>query len=260
MKKCTYCGKEYPDDATACSVDEQPLTLVGPPQTKTPPAITRTGKEQESCSAQPCDASVAQDLTSRKLVNYRIIGADQMEYGPVSAEQVRQWIAEHRVDSETKLQAEGDSEWKQAADVPEFAAAFPRTGPATCPNCGEPFEDRLDSCWKCGTRRDGSRLKDWTPVEDVANGAAGQCPRCQSQRVAVGRLASDSGVVFAPGELRNFTLTFLGGIPPSNAQFRGCLDCGLLWGQMDPTKLEAFIRKHCTEETRKEYGVSDDGT
>lgn len=25
MKKCTWCGKEYSDDATACSIDGQPL-------------------------------------------------------------------------------------------------------------------------------------------------------------------------------------------------------------------------------------------
>jgi hypothetical protein len=29
MKKCTWCGKEYPDDATACLVDAQPLAPVG---------------------------------------------------------------------------------------------------------------------------------------------------------------------------------------------------------------------------------------
>jgi hypothetical protein len=25
MKKCTWCGQEYPDDATVCSVDNEPL-------------------------------------------------------------------------------------------------------------------------------------------------------------------------------------------------------------------------------------------
>jgi hypothetical protein len=25
MKKCTYCGKEYPDEATVCQLDQQPL-------------------------------------------------------------------------------------------------------------------------------------------------------------------------------------------------------------------------------------------
>ena len=31
MKKCSYCGKEYPDDATICIVDQQPLQEVHPP-------------------------------------------------------------------------------------------------------------------------------------------------------------------------------------------------------------------------------------
>lgn len=28
MKKCTYCGKEQPDDATVCPIDGQPLKTV----------------------------------------------------------------------------------------------------------------------------------------------------------------------------------------------------------------------------------------
>jgi len=31
MKKCTYCGKEYPDEATVCTVDQQTLTIEGSP-------------------------------------------------------------------------------------------------------------------------------------------------------------------------------------------------------------------------------------
>ena len=30
MKRCTYCGKEYPDGAVVCVVDEQPLESVEP--------------------------------------------------------------------------------------------------------------------------------------------------------------------------------------------------------------------------------------
>ena len=38
MKKCTYCGKEYPDEAKACAVDAQPLIRV--PSTGMPPELT----------------------------------------------------------------------------------------------------------------------------------------------------------------------------------------------------------------------------
>jgi GYF domain 2/Protein of unknown function (DUF1559) len=55
---------------------------------------------------------------------YRIIGADQKEYGPVTAEEVCQWIAERRADAQTKVQAEGSTEWKSLGSLPEFAAAL----------------------------------------------------------------------------------------------------------------------------------------
>ena len=52
---------------------------------------------------------------------YKIIGADQKEYGPVTAEQLRQWIAEGRVNGQTSVQSEGAAEWKPLASFPEFA-------------------------------------------------------------------------------------------------------------------------------------------
>ena len=61
---------------------------------------------------------------------YKIIGADQKEYGPVSAEQLRAWIAEGRVNALTRILPEGATEWKVLGDLPEFAAASPGTVPA----------------------------------------------------------------------------------------------------------------------------------
>ena len=54
---------------------------------------------------------------------YKIIGADQKEYGPVSAEQLRQWMAEGRVNVQTRVLPEGATEWKALGDLPEFAGA-----------------------------------------------------------------------------------------------------------------------------------------
>src|ERR1044071_2194656 len=54
---------------------------------------------------------------------YKIIGADQKEYGPVTADQLRQWIAEGRVNAQTLLQAEGQTDWRPLSSYPEFAAA-----------------------------------------------------------------------------------------------------------------------------------------
>ena len=60
---------------------------------------------------------------------YKIIGADQKEYGPVTAEQLRQWLAEGRVSAQTQVLAEGTTEWKALGILPEFAAASPTTPP-----------------------------------------------------------------------------------------------------------------------------------
>src|SRR3954464_8250283 len=38
MKKCTYCGKEYPDTAGRCAVDHEPLIDTEPPPPKPEPA------------------------------------------------------------------------------------------------------------------------------------------------------------------------------------------------------------------------------
>ena len=55
---------------------------------------------------------------------YRIIGADGREYGPVSADQLRQWIAENRANATTRVLAEGATEWKPLGSLPEFSPLF----------------------------------------------------------------------------------------------------------------------------------------
>jgi hypothetical protein len=187
-----------------------------------------------------------------------------MEYGPVSAEQIRQWITEGRVDSETKLQAEGGGEWKRLAEVPEFAAAFPRTGPSTCPNCGEPFEERLDSCWKCGTGRDG--LPKWTKQVEVEAGeaakeAVGPCPECGSSNVTPGRLlpvGRGFSVMFEPeGTRASF---FSGGVDLTSDRSSACLECGLVWGRLRPDELKEFISKHCERSNKDDaYALLSEG-
>jgi len=54
---------------------------------------------------------------------YKIIGTDQKEYGPVSAQQIIQWIAQGRLNAQSKAQSEG-GEWKPLGTFPEFASLF----------------------------------------------------------------------------------------------------------------------------------------
>jgi prepilin-type processing-associated H-X9-DG protein len=53
---------------------------------------------------------------------YKIIGTDGKEYGPVSAEQLRQWLGEGRVNFQTRVQAGGSADWQALGALPEFAA------------------------------------------------------------------------------------------------------------------------------------------
>jgi TM2 domain-containing membrane protein YozV len=53
---------------------------------------------------------------------HRIIGKDGQQYGPVTAEQLRGWIAENRANAQTLVQTDGSQEWKPLGTLPEFAA------------------------------------------------------------------------------------------------------------------------------------------
>lgn len=64
---------------------------------------------------------------------YKIIGADGQSYGPVNAEQIRRWLAEHRVNAQTLVQTEGAPDWKPLASLPEFAPDLRTTPPTIAP-------------------------------------------------------------------------------------------------------------------------------
>ena len=64
---------------------------------------------------------------------YKIIGADGKIYGPVSAEQLRQWLTEGRANAQTQALADGAAEWKPLGALPEFAGHF---APPTLPVIG----------------------------------------------------------------------------------------------------------------------------
>jgi hypothetical protein len=53
-----------------------------------------------------------------------MIGADGREYGPMAADQLRQWIAEGRANAQTQVLPEGAPAWKQLGELPEFAQAL----------------------------------------------------------------------------------------------------------------------------------------
>ncbi|MSU46593.1 MAG: RDD family protein [Lacunisphaera sp.] len=72
---------------------------------------------------------------------FTIRGADGKEYGPVTADTVRQWIATGRANAQTGARREGGTDWKTLGDYPDFAAPPPaiplRVPVGTAPVAGE---------------------------------------------------------------------------------------------------------------------------
>jgi hypothetical protein len=64
---------------------------------------------------------------------FSIIGSDGKTYGPVSAEQIRAWIAQGRVDNRTTVFVAGASEWTYIGICPEFAKDFSVPPPVAAP-------------------------------------------------------------------------------------------------------------------------------
>lgn len=65
---------------------------------------------------------------------YKIIGVDGREYGPVSADQLREWIRQGRVGLQTAVRPDTGGDWRPLASYPEFnfAAGAPPLPPPAC--------------------------------------------------------------------------------------------------------------------------------
>ena len=54
------------------------------------------------------------------MSQYIIIGGDGNEYGPVTAEEVREWVQAGRANGETRIKPEDAGDWMCLRDLPEF--------------------------------------------------------------------------------------------------------------------------------------------
>lgn len=64
---------------------------------------------------------------------YKIIGADGVEYGPFSAEDLRQLILQRRADSATRTRLESDADWRTLADFPDFRETLQQAAATPAP-------------------------------------------------------------------------------------------------------------------------------
>jgi hypothetical protein len=55
---------------------------------------------------------------------YKIVGDDQKEYGPVTAAQIHEWIAQGRANGHTMVKEDGATDWRPLGSLPEFYAAL----------------------------------------------------------------------------------------------------------------------------------------
>ncbi len=64
---------------------------------------------------------------------YKIIGADGKEYGPVSLEQMREWMKQGRVGLQTQVRPDVGGDWLPLSAIPEFSppAGIPPLPPPT---------------------------------------------------------------------------------------------------------------------------------
>src|SRR5438874_1973134 len=65
---------------------------------------------------------------------FKIIGADNVVYGPVELPTLVEWVKEERVTPETWVFSERDDAWRKAAEVSELKMFFqPKTAPVDAP-------------------------------------------------------------------------------------------------------------------------------
>jgi hypothetical protein len=55
---------------------------------------------------------------------YTVMGDDGRDYGPVSAEQIRIWIADERLEKKTPVKTPATKDWIFLGTLPEFASEF----------------------------------------------------------------------------------------------------------------------------------------
>jgi prepilin-type processing-associated H-X9-DG protein len=70
---------------------------------------------------------------------YKIIGGDGKEYGPVSAAEIRAWLAQGRLNAQSRVKPEGAVDWLPLSELPEFKDLLaPASAPPPIPVASPP--------------------------------------------------------------------------------------------------------------------------
>lgn len=76
---------------------------------------------------------------------YQMVGADGVEYGPVTVEEFRSWAKEGRVVGHTRVRRTGDATWSTAANFPELGIVDAVDASGTPAPGGAIAEDMADA-------------------------------------------------------------------------------------------------------------------
>ncbi len=72
------------------------------------------------------------------MSQYKIIGGDGKEYGPISYDQVQNWIREGRANAQTMIHTDTNSKWMPLGQCPKFASMVGGS-PMANPNINQPM-------------------------------------------------------------------------------------------------------------------------
>lgn len=112
---------------------------------------------------------------------FTIIGGDGKEYGPVPANQIREWIAAGRANLDTKAKIAGSEEFRRLGDYTEFGAR------PTPPPLMEPTPAELE-----GTS---------VTSPDVASGLSSSAPDSSAREPELASVGARTGAAFINGFL-----------------------------------------------------------
>ena len=72
------------------------------------------------------------------MSQYKIIGGDGKEYGPISFDQVQNWIREGRANAQTMIKTDTTPKWVPLGQCPKFASMVGNP-PVVNPNINQPI-------------------------------------------------------------------------------------------------------------------------
>ncbi len=175
MKKCTYCGRTYPDEVTQCAIDAYPLATEGMPAPLAMGPVEDVPNNVVSGSAGP--DSPAQAAAKKSIIRGALwcVGGlivTVVSYGEASGSRGGTYVVAWgailfggirfirglmALDASKNPGPAGVSmpvaQTTEAVPVPVNPTVVKERKLWICDVCGEPSEPQYSTCWKCQSPR-----------------------------------------------------------------------------------------------------------